>query len=314
MTIAAKMMAIPTRLNMRIVATVLAINACLFAGVPLLAHLGPACLALIALPLALATVPHWALIHEAVHGHLHHDRTANDRLGRLLAICFGAPFDALKFGHLSHHALNARAAERPEFYDPQRISRWRAILIYYVRLLFGLFFVEVASGPLSLLPRRVLRPLVRHMFYDGAADAQGMADRADRQLLAPERLHRIRRDALAIIALFGAAFWLYGVFWPVLCLALIGRAFIVSFMDNAPHYHGPLASPDQGYDMRAPAPIQLAVLNSNLHGVHHANPNLPWTALPEAFSAEGRTFHGSYLTTPWRQLRGPAPLGSEATG
>ena len=33
------------------------------------------------LPFALATVPHWALIHEAVHGHLHPRRGVNDGAG-----------------------------------------------------------------------------------------------------------------------------------------------------------------------------------------------------------------------------------------
>jgi fatty acid desaturase len=279
----------------------------------LLAQGGPGW-AWLALPAVLVTVPHWALVHEAIHGHLLPDRAANDRLGRWLAILFGAPFTGLRFGHLSHHALNARPADRPELYDPSRSSRLRAALAYYPRLFFGLYAFEVASGPLSLLPRRLLRPIVRRVFYEGAPDAAGMADRAERALLAPAALRAIRLDALAILALLAGSFWLYGPAWPVLAGALAGRAFLVSFLDNAPHYGAPLDEPAQGYDLAAPPVLQALVLNTNLHGTHHRHPNLPWPALPTAFAADGARFCGHYLLAPWRQIRGPRPIPGAAPG
>lgn len=302
--------AIPVRANMAFAATVIGAHGAVLLGVPLLAGEARAGLAWLIVPLIMTTVPHWALIHEAVHGHLHPSRRVNDALGRLLSVLFLSPFETLKFGHLSHHALNARATERPEVYDPSTMSRLRAALVYYPRLFFALYLVELAAVPLSLLPRRALRPIVRALFYDGAAEAQGMADRAERQILAPDRLARIRTDAVAAIVLMGVSGWLWGALWPILVALVLGRAFIVSFMDNAPHYEGPLADPDQGYDMAAPAPVRLAVLNTNFHGVHHRHPNLPWTALPAVFVAEGRRFHGRYLVTPWRQLRGPMPAAA----
>jgi len=256
----------------------------------------------------LASVAHWALVHEAVHGHFHISRRVNEAAGRILAILFLAPFDGLRFGHLSHHALNARASERPEYYDPRHISVWRATTEFYVRLLFGVYLLEVLSGPLSLLPRRVLRPLVRWIFYDGAPDAAHMADRAERVLLAPATLRRLWLDAALILLLLAGSFAAYGAAWPLLVIALLGRAFVVSLMDNAPHYLGELADPDQGYDLKLPQALAALVLNTNLHGTHHRHPNLPWTALPQAFRREGGNYAGSYLLTPWRQLRGPMPL------
>lgn len=300
---------VPVRANRLAAAGVIAANLYLFVALPLLLPGGGAAALLLAVPAVLASVPHWGLIHEAIHGHLLPDRAAGDRLGRLLAVLFGAPFDCLRFGHLSHHALNARAAERPEIFDPARRSRLVAALLYYPRLLFGLYAFEVASGPLSLLPRRWLRPLVRRVFYEWAAEAGGMAERAERVLLAPATLRGIRREAIAVLALLGGALLLYGPHWPILAGALLGRAFLVSFLDNAPHYGGPLADPGQGFDLRAPAPVRAFVLNANLHGTHHRHPSLPWSALPEAFAAEGRGFDGHYLLHPWRQLRGPLPLG-----
>lgn len=300
--------AIPTRANLVAIAATSGLSLLLFVGLPVLldGRIGP--LALLALLPVLAILPHWALIHEAVHGHLLPDRRANAIAGRLLAILFLAPFATLRFGHLSHHSLNARATERPELYDPATTSWRRAALLYYPRLLGGLHLVEVASGPLSFLPRRLLRPIVRRLFYEGSTEAMGMAERAERRLLDPATLRSIRLDALAILALLVLAFALYGAAWPVVAAALFGRALLVSLVDNAPHYGGPLADPGQGYDMRASPPLGLLVLHTNLHGTHHRHPGLPWTALPAAFAAEGGRYDGNYLLRPWRQLLGPIPL------
>jgi len=169
----------------------------------------------------------------------------------------------------------------------------------------------VASGPLSLLPRRLLRPLVRRVFYEDAAEAGHMADRAERVLLAQATLRRLRLDAVLILLLLAGSLVAYGAAWPLLLVALVGRAFIVSLMDNAPHYGGPLAEPDQGYDLRLPKAFSPLILNTNLHGTHHRHPHLPWTALPQAFRRDGANYTGSYLTAPWRQLRGPMPLAPE---
>jgi fatty acid desaturase len=314
-SIDARSTAIPRWLNLLIAGTVALANLVLFFAVPLLLAAGHAAAGWLLLPAAvLTTIPHWALIHEAVHGHLHPRPKVNEALGHLLGVLFLAPFDALRFGHLSHHALNARAAERPEFYDPRTRSRGRAVLVFYVRLLFGIYLLELLSGLFSLLPRRLLAPIVRRVFYEGMPEAQGMAARAERTILAPARLHRIRRDALLAIALLLASAFAYGAAWPLLALALLGRGFLVSLMDNAPHYDGPLADPDQGYDMRLPKGMGVLVLNSNLHGTHHRHPNLPWTTLPAMLRAEGRVYAGSYFVIPWRQLKGPIPLEPTTSG
>jgi fatty acid desaturase len=169
----------------------------------------------------------------------------------------------------------------------------------------------VASGPLSLLPRRLLRPLVRQVFYEGAADAGHMADRAERVLLAQATLRRLRLDAVLILQLLAASLATYGAAWPLLLVALVGRAFVMSMMDNAPYYDGRLADPDQGYDLRLPNALSPLVRNTNLHGTHHRQPHLPWTALPRAFRRDGAGYAEGYLTAPWRQLRGPMPLAPE---
>lgn len=299
-------------LNMMIALALVAANGLLYVALPLWllpvsVHFG-----WLVVPLVLVTVTHWAAIHEAIHGNLHDDGRRNERLGRALAVLFGAPFHVLRFGHLSHHALNGAVPERPELYDPGRLPGWVARPLFYLRLLIGLYSVELASTLLCLLPRRLLRPVVRRVFYEGEPDARAMSERAERQLLEPWRLAQTRRDAVLVLLLLGGAFWLYGAHWPLLAGALAGRALVVSFMDNAPHYGGEIGAWSQGYDMKAPAPLGGLILNSNLHGTHHRHPNVPWRALPEAFAADRGAFSGSYLTVPLRQLKGPIAVAGKA--
>lgn len=299
---------VPSDINLAFASIAGAVTLLILFAIPMALGSDHPAAAVLVLAYVLAAVLHWALVHEAVHGHFHGRRAVNEAAGRVLSILFLAPFDGLRFGHLSHHALNARPSERPEFYDPRDCSGLRAAAVYYLRLLCGVYLFEVASGPLSLLPRRLLRPLLRSVFYEDAPDAAHMADRAERVLLAPATLRRLRLDAVAILLLLTASFAAYGAAWPLLLAGLLGRAFVVSLMDNAPHYGGALADPDQGYDLRLPRALSPLVLNTNLHGTHHRHPNLPWTALPQAFRRDGGNYAGSYLLTPWRQLRGPMPF------
>ena len=263
---------------------------------------------LLLVPLVGLSATHWALIHEAVHAHLHPSGAANEAGGRMLGILFGASFAVLRFGHLSHHSLNATPTERPELYDPRTSSRLRAAAVFYFRLFIGIYVAEFLSAPLSFLPRRMLRPMVRKVFYDGASDARGMADRAERQLLERSRLARIRLDSGLTLAWLALCLWLYGVFAWAFALAVLGRGVVISFMDNAPHYHGEIGDPGQGYDMQAPRLMGPLILNTNLHGTHHRHPNLPWTLLPRAFAADGAAYAGSYFVVPLRQLQGPIPI------
>lgn len=300
---------IPSTANRVGVAAVIGVHLLSFVVLPLALLPRSAGWGLLLVLFAVLTVPHWALVHEAVHGHLDPEPGRNHRLGRLLSVLFGAPFLALRFGHLAHHALNSRTAERAEVYDPGTTPRWQAIPVYYFRLLVGLYLLEVTSSLLCFLPRRILRPIARKVFFEGSPEARTMPDRAERMLLSDESLREMRVDALACLAWLGLGFACFGAggAW-MLAAALLARALVISFMDNAPHYGGELDEPGQGFDMRVPRPLFFLVLNTNLHGTHHRHPNLPWTALPTAFSADGGSYQGSYVLVPLRQLKGPLSL------
>ena len=177
--------AIPAAANTALFTVVVAGNLVCGLAVPTILLPHSSAWLLLLVPLVGLSATHWALIHEAVHAHLHPSGAANEAGGRMLGILFGASFAVLRFGHLSHHSLNATPTERPELYDPRTSSRLRAAAVFYFRLFIGIYVAEFLSAPLSFLPRRMLRPMVRKVFYDGANDARGMPDRAERQLLEP---------------------------------------------------------------------------------------------------------------------------------
>jgi fatty acid desaturase len=259
--------------------------------------------ALLLIPAVLTTTTNWALMHEAIHGHFHTNVRINNAFGRISGILFGAPWETLKFGHLLHHSINGTPPDRPEYFEPAKQSRLVASAIFYPRLLFGLYAVEVIGAFYCLLPRAALEKVTP--LFPGEIGPQ----RAQRHLLAPQRLMQIRIDALLTIAAMALAFWCYGSAWPLLLAAVFARGTLISFADNGYHYAAPI-----GQGARAAYNLRLtggaAILNFNLHQVHHRHPNLPWSALPSAFATDADTYDGPYFRTMARQLKGPIDYGA----
>lgn len=258
-----------------------------------------------ALLVALVSPSLWAATHEAIHGHLLAGSRANEHAGRLLAVLHGAPFDVLRYGHLTHHRTNGELGARPDIVPPPPASPLAAWLGFYGRLLGGLYLFELMALPLAALPRQaLLRVFERHGVLTGDAEE---SRRAARHLLEPARLRRIRTDAALIVLLWGGALWLAAAAWPWLIAGLAGRALLVSLLDNAPHHAGSLGDRRQGHDTAVPAALAPLLLNLHLHGTHHRHPNLPWRRLPDAFRADGGRLHGPLLGAVLRQLAGPRP-------
>jgi fatty acid desaturase len=254
--------------------------------------------ALLLVPAILTTTTNWALMHEAIHSNFSPNSAINNAFGRINGILFGAPYETLKFGHLLHHSINGTPADRPEYFEPHKQSRLAAALVFYPRLMFGLYAVEVIGAFAVFLPRNILLK-VTNLFPSDIGE-----ERANRYLLAPDRLTQIRIDAALTIALMALAFWCYGATWPLLALAILMRGVLISFADNGYHYEAPI-----GQGARAAYNLRLAggaaILNFNLHQVHHRHPNLPWKHLPAAFARDADTYDGKYFRTMARQLRGP---------
>jgi fatty acid desaturase len=264
------------------------------------------------LPLAALTGSHWALLHEAIHGLLHPHPGANRAVGRLLAVLGGSSFRVLRFGHLMHHRFNRYRMDRPDCFDPAEISPARARLRYFFDLFGGLYLIEVATPLVFLLPRVLCRRLVGRVYTHPDATVQQVRDIALQTFIGARQIRELRQDAVLVLGLFTAAAMAWGPDWPLLVAFLFGRGAVISFMDNVYHYRTPLDVVEFAHNLKLPRLLRLAVLNINLHRVHHHEPHLPWWRLQARFRERADRYDGAYLPAALAQLRGPAPVAAFA--
>ena len=226
--------------------------------------------------------------HEAVHGH----PSRHPRLNAVLAwppLGLWMPYAIYRDSHLAHHrspALTGPVADPESFYVTR--ERWAAITRPERAVL-------IANN--TLAGRMILGPwLVVGRFW---------ADEARRVLTGDFRHARAWLLHLALSALLLA--WVtvacgipvldYVLLfaWPGLSLTLLR-----SYAE-----HRPAPGQDARSAIVEAGPLLgLLFLNNNLHALHHARPDLPWYALPQAWRRDreailrrngGYLFAGGYL-------------------
>jgi len=269
---------IPVGINLGLTAAFLGIGLALVLLLPLALADHPAW-GLLLIPFTLATPTLWALIHESIHAGLHPERRRNDALGRALCVLFGSPLRILRFGHLTHHLVYS--AQREVLPAKCPVPRVFCVLLYYPRIFAGVYVAEVMASLLAWLPRAVLLRLSRQALRAYSAAGLDLRSQVERRLLTPKALAELRLDGLLVLALYGCGFYLYGADAWMLVAALVGRAAIVSFLDNLYH-HVPAGGKPATFNLSLPGWASRAILHANLHAVHHRRPGIPWTALPRA--------------------------------
>ena len=175
--------------------------------------------------------------------------------------------------------------------------------LHYLRITIGLYVGELALSLLCWLPRPILRRDLHALCPDTSDGTPGMSVVADRDVLVAAALAQIRIDAIAVVALYGGAFALYGARWPILAALLVVRAFISSQLDHAPHHGTPLDRRDHALNLSAPRWLQHVLLNFNFHRTHHRHPHLPWRSLPALADTEPGDI--AFASAVLRQWRGP---------
>ena len=294
---------IPSALNAGLACFYAALNLFQFVILPLSLLPSNQLWAWLLLPLALLTNPFWSLIHEAIHDLFHPNRRVNAFFGRFLAVIFGSPFRILRMSHLIHHKLNRLPVEGTEYYDSAKSSKAAAAPAYYFQIFLGLYLVEVLSPLYFFLPRRWLEAFKRRYIRANTVSSLLMEN-----WLRPEALREIRIDGLWTMSWLALGFYCYGNNWPLLVMVLLARGFLISFLDNIYHYETPVSDVFYAKNLRLTEPLTTALLNFNLHGVHHINPAIPWIHLPQAFEAQAGNFAGAFFGAAMRQLRGPIAL------
>jgi fatty acid desaturase len=303
--------AIDVRANLALLAVVTPVLALQLFGLPFLLRGWGAPALLLIVPQVVLTPTHWGLIHEAIHGQLFAGRHLNEGVARALAIAFALPFDAVRFGHLMHHRFTREPFDRPDVVDATR-PLWQTRPGYYGRLLGGLYAGELLLPLLAFIPAKLARSLVAR-----AIGAEGPVGADVQRLFTgfaadPARRARIRRDCLLTLALFAVAFYLYGIWWPVLAVTIYLRGVWLSLADNLPHHGVALEEPGRSRNFRVPRAWQGVLMNHHLHQLHHEHPTLPWTVLPalarERRSESGGAIEPAYFRSALRQFRGPGAL------
>lgn len=303
----------PYRINVLLTATAFATAALQLFIVPLLlipeSGLEADLLAVsIAVLLSLTTPFNRALLHEAIHGRMVRRRDWNTWLGRALAICSGISFDAIRLGHMTHHRFPRHALDRADVIEPG-MNRVTATIRFYLGLAGWLYVREILSSMLMLMPRRVINWVASNVLP--VDDADGMLLHGALRRGLDRRLSRIRMDSIFVILIYGTAFYLYGAWWPVLLLSIALRGLIVSLQDNVAHYDTPAYVGAPAHNTRTARWAAAFMLNSNLHGVHHDQPEVPWDKLPVAFQSAGGNYSGGYFRLLARQFYGPVRLSKD---
>jgi fatty acid desaturase len=262
----------------------------------------PVSACIIVLLLSLVTPISRALLHEAIHGRLLKPRSWNDRFGRTLAITSGIAFDAIRFGHLTHHRFPRHALDRADIIEPGK-NRIVAVVRFYVGLLGGIYLREVLWTAILLLPRSMIEFLTDQALKNDET-MNALLQAAVRRNL-DRRLARCRTDLLWVVVLYGGSFYLYSRWWPILLIGLATRALIISLQDNVAHYGTPAEIGAEANNSRASRCLSFFILNQHLHGVHHDRPEVPWNKLPQTFDTAGKHYAGSYFRLLIGQFAGP---------
>lgn len=283
------------RRNVVLVAVQIALHAYLMVVLPALLLPQSGWWALTLVLAAMVPIPMWILVHEAVHGALYRSRAVNDRLGRALGtLCYGAPFQLLRIGHMLHHKNSSYGQFRDDVRDR---GDWR----WHVRYYGGLFLQPVAplllSNLLVLLPLRWVRPLALRLTNPTLLT----------RVSEPEVFRRMRGEGLVTLAVILFTAYCWREHPTGLAAIYLLRCILISFDDSVYHFKGP-SDPLHGYNLRAPRWLAWAFLDFNYHGVHHLNPALRADQLAGAFRAAELEYDGSYFEVAMQQLRPLAPL------
>lgn len=296
---------IPTRLNMALVVLFLAANVFQFLVLPAFLLPRSAWWLLALLPLAFLSNPMWFLTHEAFHRNLHPDGKTNDRLGKVLAVFFGAPYEVVRFGHLMHHRFNGSLFDRPDLYDPATTSRPRAWASYLFSTFGGLYLQELLCFYPFFLGKKTLAGLLK-MLFDREDPVEGkLVEQAERVFLDDATIASVRLQAAAFTVLMLVSLILYGGWWFLVPLMLAARGVLVSFFNNLPHYAAAQAADGKSLNLSMPRLAHLFYLDFYHHRVHHAAPTLPWTQLREGFAERGETYDMPFVRAALAQFEGP---------
>jgi fatty acid desaturase len=268
-----KLMAIPSRLNLAIaVAAGVVAIACLW----LASHAPHWALVLAAaFVFSFANNTIFSLLHECVHGAFHPNPRVNELAGVLLAAFFPTALTIQRVSHIGHHRRNRSDLELYDYYLPHQ-SRWLKTYWIYC-LLTGFYWAIIPVAGLVYL----ICPLAfrSRAFANGPARWWGFQQYV--RDIAAEPTARVWAEALFTLA-FQALLWAtLGLDWIgwLACYWAFGLNW--SSLQYTDHAWSPRDVCEGAWNLRFWRITQAIFLNYNLHLVHHREPAIPWSHLPQ---------------------------------
>ena len=201
----------------------------------------------------------FCLAHEASHRTPFESDALNDWVGRLAGLPILLPFVWFRYFHFAHHRFTNDPARDPELLAGAKPESWPALLLHVSGLPFW-------RASLVQLWQNATTPRASYL-----------PDRA---------LPRIRREARALLVLYGVGFASLlispALLWLWIVPALIGqpvlRVYLLAEHGRCPQVADMFANTRTTYTARA---IRFLAWNMPFHAEHHAMPQVPFHRLPE---------------------------------
>lgn len=238
----------------------------------------------------------YALLHEATHRNLHPSPRINRALGFVAGALFPIPFSLIETTHQNHHTNNRTDSEMFDLYYPTD-SRVRKYVQWY-SILIGLFWpMMVVAGLVYAFGSARLRARVVRGTRAAGGYVVGEIDDGS--------VRAIRVEAVAIIALFAAAFVVLDLRWQAVAVAYACFSVNWSTRQYIAHAFAPRRVIDGAWNLRHLPWMSWLLLHGDHELNHHRRPDVPWIHLPRLTRPGDPQIH--YLRQYWRQWRGPRP-------
>ncbi len=238
----------------------------------------------------------YAMVHEAEHNLLHHDRRINNAFGVVLALFFPAPFHLIRQGHLGHHMRNRSDDEAFDIYFEGDNVFVKQMQFYGI--LTGMFWVMI-----------VLSNIIAVFYPQMLSSESAYKKKFDRptnallETLNPKYLVHIRLEAIAIFILHGTLMGAFHIpFWKYTAV-LFGFGFMWSAMQYVHHYGTQRDVQRGALNLKTFALLDWIWLNHNWHLRHHLHPTVPWIYLPRMSEGESEP-RGNMFTTYFKMWKG----------
>jgi fatty acid desaturase len=245
----------------------------------------------------------FALMHEAVHGGFHPSRAINESAGRIAAAFFPTAFSLQRAFHLAHHRNDRSDTERFDYYSKDdnhllKVLQWYGILtgIYWGTAPIFCVLYALTAGIVSW-PR---------VFAAGSRFARQTSAQEFLDVLEDVPLAQVRLDVATTILGQLLIIWAFDISLLAWCLCYGLFALNWSSLQYADHAFSSLDRREGAWNLKVNSVVRLLFLNYHYHIIHHRDPSIAWSNLPEVAKV------GDPTIAYWRMLlcmwAGPRPL------